>query len=152
MCVSTVLWIGQSKKEIDGQHLIIYGAKLYTCTQAIGGLPCGPLRDIGEAFQDEQAVHRQMVEKVQHPTVGEIPLAGKIGVGPSLHGQLRGGPDVCFPCLAPLLRTGIPVKYSKTRPSIRLPPPCLGQHTDEVLGKMFAKSELDQLKKKGVIA
>jgi hypothetical protein len=50
--------------------------------QGIGGLPCGPLRNVGEAYKDEQALHRGMVQKVQHPKAGELPLAG---VGPGTY-------------------------------------------------------------------
>lgn len=45
--------------------------------QGLGGLPCGPLRNVGEGYRDEQARHRRMVETVQHPTAGNIPLAGE---------------------------------------------------------------------------
>lgn len=47
-----------------------------------------------------------------------------------------------------------PVKYSDSKPSIRTPPPTLGQHTDEVLGEMLgmSKEEVEGLKAEGVIA
>jgi len=89
-----------------------------------GGLPAGPLRDIGEAFDDEQARHRQMVVTVPHPTIGELPLAG------------------------------IPVKYSHTKPSVRRPPPLLGQHTEEVLTSVLSydAKEVRRLREAGVVA
>lgn len=92
--------------------------------QGIGGLPAGPLRNIAEAFDDEQAQHRQMRVTVPHPTIGELPLPG------------------------------IPVKYSHTKPSIRRPPPLLGQHTDEVLRSVlgYDSARIQRLREEGVVA
>ncbi|EWM29343.1 caib baif -transferase family protein c7orf10-like isoform 1 [Nannochloropsis gaditana] len=92
--------------------------------EAIGGLPCGPLRNIGEAFQDEQAQHRGMVVKVAHPTIGDLPLAG------------------------------IPVKYSGTKPSIRSAPPLLGQDTKDVLQSFlkYTAEEVEEMEREKVIS
>lgn len=89
----------------------------------MGGLPCGPLRNVGEAFQDAQAQHREMVVKVRHPTIGELPLAG------------------------------LPVKYSSTKPSIRRAPPLLGQHTEEVLREClgFTVEHVERLREAKVV-
>jgi len=47
-----------------------------------------------------------------------------------------------------------PVKYSYSKPSIRIPPPTLGQHTDEVLQDVLGMSaeEVEKLKSDGVVA
>lgn len=47
-----------------------------------------------------------------------------------------------------------PVKYSNAEPSIRNPPPLLGEHTDELLGGMagLSSKKIEDLKRKGVIA
>lgn len=92
--------------------------------QGIGGLPAGPLRNIQEAFDDEQARHRQMRVTVPHPTIGELPLPG------------------------------IPVKYSHSKPSVRRPPPLLGQHTEEVLGSVlgYDQGRIEKLRADGVVA
>ena len=47
-----------------------------------------------------------------------------------------------------------PVKYSFSQPSIRSPPPTLGQHTDELLGEVLGMSpeEIQSLKSDGVVA
>lgn len=48
--------------------------------------------------------------------------------------------------------TGMPVKFSKSKPSIREGPPSLGQHTDDVLQELGLTSEvISQLRKGGVI-
>lgn len=65
-----------------------------------------------------------MVKEVEHPTCGRMKLVNT------------------------------PVKYSYSEPSIRTPPPLLGQHTDEVLGDILGMSETDiaKLKTEGVVA
>ncbi|MGH2466867.1 MAG: CoA transferase, partial [Candidatus Limnocylindrales bacterium] len=55
------------------------------------------------AYADPQALARQMVETVEHPTAGLLRLPG------------------------------IPFKLSRTPASVRRPPPLAGQHTDELL-------------------
>lgn len=98
--------------------------ELGAALQGIGGLPAGPLRNIREAFEDEQARHREMRIEMPHPTIGDLPLPG------------------------------IPVKYSHTKPSVRRPPPLLGQHTDEVLGSVlgYDAARIERLRADGVVA
>lgn len=66
-------------------------------------LPVGPIRGIDEALSAPEALERGMVVTVDHPTAGELKLAG-----------------------SPLKLSGTPV----VDPS---PPPLLGQHTAELL-------------------
>jgi formyl-CoA transferase len=66
-------------------------------------IPCGPVNDMQSLFSDPQVRHREMVAELPHPTIGTVRLAG------------------------------IPIKYSETPGTLRLPPPLLGQHTEEVL-------------------
>ncbi len=46
-----------------------------------------------------------------------------------------------------------PVRLSETPPDYRLPPPVLGEHTDEVLGERlgFSAEKLAELRAAGVI-
>ncbi len=37
------------------------------------------------------------------------------------------------PQVGPLVTTSIPVKFSESPPQLRMPPPCLGEHTEEIL-------------------
>jgi crotonobetainyl-CoA:carnitine CoA-transferase CaiB-like acyl-CoA transferase len=48
---------------------------------------------------------------------------------------------------------GIPVKFSATAASVRLPPPLLGQHTEKVLASWLGmnEKEISELKGKSVI-
>ena len=54
----------------------------------------------------------------------------------------------------PIKLVSPPVKYSFSQPSIRSPPPTLGQHTDELLGEVLGMSseEIQSLKSEGVVA
>jgi succinate--hydroxymethylglutarate CoA-transferase len=47
----------------------------------------------------------------------------------------------------------IPVQYSETPGSIRLPPPLLGQHTDEIMSEVldYSKADIEGLKKEGIV-
>jgi len=86
-------------------------------------IPCAPVQTIDQVFAAPQVLHRNMLVEVDHPTAGKVRMAG------------------------------IPVKFSATPPSVRLPPPLLGEHNDDVLSSWLGmKSEtIDQLKKKSVI-
>ena len=46
-----------------------------------------------------------------------------------------------------------PVKFSEAKPSIRTPPPTLGQNTDEILAGLGLEStEIENLRSEGVVA
>jgi succinate--hydroxymethylglutarate CoA-transferase len=68
------------------------------------GVPCGPINTVAEALNDPHTLARDMVRTVRHPTAGDLKMVG------------------------------IPFRMNGTPPSIRRPPPLLGQHTEEVLG------------------
>ncbi|KAI7827309.1 CoA-transferase family III domain-containing protein [Kickxella alabastrina] len=67
------------------------------------GMPYGPVNNIKQTFEHPQLVARGVVKEVDHPFVGRIKM-----VGPA-------------------------VEYSGSDVGVRLPPPMLGQHTEEVL-------------------
>ena len=58
------------------------------------------------------------------------------------------------PVCGPLKVLSPPVKYSNAEPSIRSPPPLLGEHTDEVLQEVVELSgeRVRELREKGVVA
>lgn len=74
-------------------------------------VPCAPVQTIDKVFQAPQVLHRDMLLEVEHPTAGKVSMAG------------------------------IPVKFSRTPASVRLPPPLLGQHTEEVLKAWLGMSD-----------
>ncbi len=90
---------------------------------AAAGVPCGPINDISAVFADAQVRHRGMRVEVQHPLAGAMALVGN-----------------------PLRLSEAPVEYG-------LPPPLLGQHTDEVLAGMLGmeKAEIDRLRRELVV-
>lgn len=83
-----------------------------------------PPSSYAELTFDFAVVARGMVKEVEHPTCGPMKLVNT------------------------------PVKYSYSEPSIRTPPPLLGQHTDEVLTEILGMeaSEIRTLKQEGVVS
>ena len=49
--------------------------------------------------------------------------------------------DVDAPGAGPTKVTGVPIKLSDTPGGVRLPPPALGQHTDEILENLLGLDE-----------
>lgn len=76
-----------------------------------------PVNSIDQVFTDPQVLHRQMLQSVVHTSLGEIPQVG--------HAQ----------------------KFSGTPADIRLAPPLLGEHTDQVLSDLlgYDRATLDGL-------
>jgi crotonobetainyl-CoA:carnitine CoA-transferase CaiB-like acyl-CoA transferase len=86
-------------------------------------VPCAPVQTIDQVFDDPQVVHRRMLAEVEHPSAGKIRMAG------------------------------IPVKFSVTPASVRLPPPRLGEHTWRVLEDWLGMSaeDITALREKGIL-
>jgi succinate--hydroxymethylglutarate CoA-transferase len=62
--------------------------------------------------------------------------------------------EVDHPNCGPMKLVNTPVKFSYSEPSIRLPPPLLGQHTDEILRDIVGMgvNEIQRLRKEGIVA
>lgn len=58
------------------------------------------------------------------------------------------------PSCGPMKLVSPPVKFSESKPSVRSPPPTLGQHTSEILSEMLGmkSGEIESLKSEGVVA
>ncbi|HQZ90408.1 MAG TPA: CoA transferase [Thermomicrobiales bacterium] len=86
-------------------------------------IPSGKINTIEQVFAHPQTLARDMLVEVEHPTAGLLKLAG------------------------------IPFALSETPAKIRLAPPTLGQHTDEVLRERLAydQSTIDQLHRDGIV-
>ena len=86
-------------------------------------VPCGAVRDLHGVFTDPQVAALGLIESLDHPTAGAIKV-----VGP-------------------------PYRFSETPPSVRLPPPLLGQHTDEVLRELaYDEAAIGALREACVVA
>ncbi len=77
------------------------------------GVPCGPVNDVAQAFDDPQFRHRQMRIAMDHPLAG----SGKVEL------------------------IGNPLKFSRTPVLYERPPPLLGQHTAEILREVLGMDE-----------
>jgi crotonobetainyl-CoA:carnitine CoA-transferase CaiB-like acyl-CoA transferase len=86
-------------------------------------IPCGPVNDMQSMFADPQVRHRNMISETPHPTIGTLRL------------------------------TGVPIKYSETPGEVRLPPPLLGQHTDEILSSVlgYTPERIAALRRDGAV-
>jgi succinate---hydroxymethylglutarate CoA-transferase len=67
------------------------------------GVPCGRINSVADALDDPHTAARDMIETVEHSTIGALKMLG------------------------------IPFKFSDTACSVRRAPPTLGQHNDEIL-------------------
>ena len=67
------------------------------------GVPSGRINSVADALDDPHTAARDMIETVEHSTIGALKMLG------------------------------IPFKFSDTACSVRRAPPTLGQHSDEIL-------------------
>lgn len=87
------------------------------------GVPCGPVNELEDVFDDPQVRARQMVVHLPHPDRAAMPMLAN------------------------------PIRLSDTPVQYRMPPPALGEHTDEVLAELlgYDGARRDTLRKLGVI-
>ena len=87
------------------------------------GVPCGPINNLEEVFDNPQVAARELRVDLPHPSGGT----------------------------ARIVRS--PMKMSATPIRCDLPPPLLGQHTEEVLRELLGKSENEivALRGKGIV-
>jgi formyl-CoA transferase len=87
------------------------------------GVPCGPINDLSQVFSEPQALARGLRMELPHPSAGKVSLVRS------------------------------PMRFSQTPVEHGVPPPMLGQHTDEVLMSLLDKtaSEVAALRSAGIV-
>jgi crotonobetainyl-CoA:carnitine CoA-transferase CaiB-like acyl-CoA transferase len=84
------------------------------------GIPAGPILNYAQALASEHARAREAVMEIEHPVEGRVKSIG------------------------------FPVKLSETKQRVRLPPPLLGEHTEEILMELGIDENLrKQLRAEG---
>jgi glutaryl-CoA transferase len=86
-------------------------------------VPCGPINNMKEVFEDPQVRHRELRVDIPHPLGGIAPVVAN------------------------------PMRFSETPVEYRLAPPLLGQHNDEIYRGLLGKSatEIARLKSAGIL-
>jgi len=87
------------------------------------GVPCGPINSLEQVFAEPQAMARGLRMELPHPSAGKVAL------------------------------TRSPMRFSETPVQHEMPPPTLGQHTEEVLKGLLKKSpsEIEKLRSEGIV-
>ena len=87
------------------------------------GVPCGPINDLSQVFSEPQALARELRMELPHPSAGKVSLVRS------------------------------PMRFSETPVEHGVPPPTLGQHTDEVLRDVLKKdaSDIARLRSEGIV-
>lgn len=117
---------GQNVEELEAllEEIFVTRTKqewLEACDKA--GVPAGPINNFAEALQDPHYLAREMVQEMEHPTIGKMKTIG------------------------------FPGKLSRTPPTIRRPAPLFAQHTDEVLAQLgIDGAQCDALRERGIIS
>jgi crotonobetainyl-CoA:carnitine CoA-transferase CaiB-like acyl-CoA transferase len=89
----------------------------------VAGVPCGPINDLAQMFQDPQVLARGLAVSMPHALGGSVPQVAS------------------------------PIRLSETPVEYRRAPPLLGEHTEEVLGDVLGLDgdALGRLRSAGVL-
>lgn len=83
---------------------------------------CAKVQDFEDLMVDPQVAHNELIQTVRHSKAGDIKVIG------------------------------VPMKFSETPGTIRLAPPVVGEHNDEILDELgYSTADIDQFREEGVI-
>jgi crotonobetainyl-CoA:carnitine CoA-transferase CaiB-like acyl-CoA transferase len=85
-------------------------------------VPATPVNAVDQVMNDPQTIERGIVQRAQHPRLGEIPVIGT------------------------------PLKFSRMTPGVRQAAPLRGEHTDRILAEFgYSAARINDLREKKVI-
>jgi len=87
------------------------------------GVPSAPINTLDRVFNDPHVLAREIVSEVTHPVTGTFRMVG------------------------------MPAKYDGSRGEVRLPPPRLGEHSQEILENLlgYSSSDIESLRNEKII-
>jgi crotonobetainyl-CoA:carnitine CoA-transferase CaiB-like acyl-CoA transferase len=86
------------------------------------GVPCGPILDVKQVFEDEQIKHLKLAVEIEHPRLGKQRVQN------------------------------LPVTLSRTPGKVVSASPDMGEHTDQVLGELgYSKADIAELKREKAV-
>ena len=95
---------------------------LWIAVVAEAGVPAGPIYNIGQVYADPQTIARGMAVTLEHPVAGPVTMAGT------------------------------PMRLHRTPAQMRQAPPTLGQHTDDILGRLgYTPEQVAALRQSGAL-
>ncbi|MEZ2902831.1 CaiB/BaiF CoA transferase family protein [Acinetobacter terrestris] len=107
--------------ELLSTHFLSDNAKHWVEAIHAVKVPVGLINNLEQAFEEPQVKARDMLVEMQHPLKDKLKVIGS------------------------------PIKLSRTPVEYKKAPPMLGEHTNEILGRVVDAEKLAELRSKGII-
>lgn len=107
--------------ELLSAHFLSNNAKHWVEVIHAVKVPVGLINNLEQAFEEPQVKARDMLVEMQHPLKDKLKVIGS------------------------------PIKLSRTPVEYKKAPPMLGEHTNEILGRVADAEKLAELRSKGII-